>query len=108
MFNYFYIILKISHHYLLICFRFTFTDHLRNDLEIGPVFQPKFLKEVLKLQQRIEGLKFEFEEESGMVNTFNLSEVIIFHDYSKILTKYFIINLNEKKYTKLCRLAFPT
>ena len=81
---------------------------MRNDLEIGPVFQPKFLKEVLKLQQRIEGLKFEFEEESGMVNTFNLSEVIIFHDYSKILTKYFIINLNEKKYTKLCRLAFPT
>ena len=56
-------------------FRFTFTDHLRNDLEFGPVFQPKFLKEVLKLQQRIEGLTFEYEEDSGMVNTFNLSEV---------------------------------
>lgn len=58
--------------------RFNFTDHLRNDLEIGPVFKEKFLKEVLKLQRKIEELTFSFkedEEEATAILTYNLSEV---------------------------------
>jgi len=56
--------------------RFNFTDHLRNDLEFGPVFQPNFMKEVLKLQKQIEEISFEFAEEEGASPVkYNLSQV---------------------------------
>jgi len=55
--------------------RFNYTDHLRNNLEFGPIFQKKFLLEVLKLQQKIEALKFEYEESDGRMETYDLKKV---------------------------------
>ena len=55
--------------------RFNFTDHLRNNLEMGPIFQKTFLKEVLKLQKKIESLELVYKEEDGMAYKYNLKTV---------------------------------
>jgi len=55
--------------------RFNFTDHLRNQMEFGPIFNKKFMKEVLKLQQKIENLEFKYKESDGVENTYNLKKV---------------------------------
>ena len=71
--------------------RFTFTESDRNQIEFGPIFQKKFLKEVcvcleilynivqlmmfqvLKLQQKIENLTFSYTETDG-VEQYNLTK----------------------------------
>ena len=55
--------------------RFNFTDHLRNQLEFGPIFNKNFMKEVLKLQQKIEELEFKYKESDGVEQTYNLKKV---------------------------------
>jgi len=55
--------------------RFNFTDHLRNQLEFGPIFNKNFMKEVLKLQQKIEELEFKYKESDGVDHTYNLKKV---------------------------------
>merc|ERR1719228_1316237 len=55
--------------------RFNFTDHLRNQLEFGPIFNKKFLKEVLKLQQKIENLEFTYRESNGDEHKYKLNKV---------------------------------
>ena len=64
--------------------RFNFTDHLRNQLEFGPIFNKKFLKEVLKLQQKIENLDFKYKESDGVEHTYKLNKgqtliLLLFH-----------------------------
>ena len=54
--------------------RFNFTDHLRNQLEFGPIFNKKFLKEVLKLQKKIENLEFQYKESDGVEHTYKLNK----------------------------------
>ena len=58
--------------------RFNFTDHLRNQLEFGPIFNKKFLKEVLKLQQKIEDLDFKYRESDGLEHTYKLNKGLVF------------------------------
>ena len=55
--------------------RFNFTDHLRNQLEFGPIFNKNFMKEVLKLQKKIEELEFKYKESDGVEQTYNLKKV---------------------------------
>ena len=55
--------------------KFNFTDHLRNDLLMGPVFHNRFLKEVLALQKRIEEIEYKFTEEDGIERTLNMKSV---------------------------------
>jgi len=55
--------------------RFNFTDHLRNDLEMGPVFTKKAMKELLKLQTKLESLEFNYREADGLSYTYNLTKV---------------------------------
>ena len=54
--------------------RFNFTDHLRNQLEFGPIFNKKFLKQVLKLQQQIEDLQFKYTESDGVEHKYSLNK----------------------------------
>ena len=73
--------------------RFTFTESDRNQIEFGPIFQKKFLKEVcvwleifiefrltkmmcqvLKLQQKIENLTFSYTETDGVEHQYNLTK----------------------------------
>ena len=72
--------------------RFAFTESDSNQIEFGPIFQKKFLKEVcvwwenlynilqlmmfqvLKLQQKIENLQFSYTETDGVEHKYNLTK----------------------------------
>ena len=73
--------------------RFAFTESDSNQIEFGPIFQKKFLKEVcvwlleilhnivklmmfqvLKLQQKIENLQFSYTETDGVEHQYNLTK----------------------------------
>ena len=43
-------------------------------MEFGPIFNKKFLKEVLKLQKKIEDLEFQYKESDGVEHTYKLNK----------------------------------
>ena len=47
---------------------------MRNQLEFGPIFNKKFMKEVLKLQRKIENLEFKYTENDGVEHTYKLNK----------------------------------
>lgn len=56
--------------------RFNHTDFLGHTKTFGPIFKKKFMWDILRLQQQIEALKFNFtERKDGLTYSYDLSEI---------------------------------